>query len=457
MRAATFQSVMAQTFRTVLLLIFLVSGGPVILGSSAAQVQQAQVFSGAGTAVLGSSMTPENTERLAFEKARASALRKFGTYVRSENVLSTTETSRGIEEISRARISVLAAGEAQLVGGSKTVHREMKGEAVVYHVEARFEIEPNGFEETLRAYLETEGDAPMNRTVRDAARTQQRLQEIDPESAGDGEVESLLSQAESAYEQVSGAVESLNGAAARSKIGRERRRRKNALLRYMHAVKEQGHPRDVVSMRLSRSDIQDHGSEVELTYQARLNPSSGEAGRLTSTCRQTRPTWAPDDSKDNGIIGRPATDGWLQQIFEDSYLDFEVQKPILLYMLDSGGDVLLVVAKTSKGMMSSPDLRVQYGHCSEDNLVQTRLWDREWEVRIPTRYLGQIGSVALAVSREDYRELAGKNGFKAIDRGVYAQGAGNAVALSRFTYSRTRFEAFVGKYMRRVRSAGSAP
>lgn len=418
---------------------------------------EAQIFSGTGTAVLGSSMTPQNTKRLAFEKSRAAALRKFGVYVRAEKTLSTAETSRGIEEISRSQISVLAAGEAKLISGSKTVRREMQDEAVVYHVDARFEIEPDGFEETLRAYLEAEQESPIGRTVQDAARAQQRLQEIDPESAGDREIEALLSRTESAYEQVAGAVGALNGAAARSKIARERRRRKNALLRHMQTVKEQGHPRDLTSIDLSRSGVQDHGIEVELTYQARLTPSDAEAGRIASACKQTRPIWAPDDSDDNGVVGRPATDGWLRQIFSGGYLDFEIQKPILLYMLDQAGDVLLIVARTSEGMMSSPELLAQYGHCSEEDLIQTRLWDKEWKVRIPTRYLSQIRSVALAVSRADYREVAGKNGFEAVERGVYARGAGDAVALGRFTYSRAQFEAFVGEYMKQVRSVEPSP
>lgn len=432
MRAATYQA-----FSAAVLLALFVPARP---------SAHAQVFPGTGTAVLGSRMTPENTERLAFEKARASALRKFGTYVRSEKTLSTTETPEGIEEISRARISVLAAGEAQLVDGSKTVRREMNGEAVVYHVEARFKIEPNGFEETLRAYLETGGDSPMGRTVQDAARAQQRLREIDPESAGDAEIKTLLSRTESAYQRVAGAVESLDGAAARSAIARERRRRKNALLRYMRALKERGHPRNLISLRLSRSDIEDHGSEVKFTYRAGLNPA-GEARELTSTCRETRATWAPDES----------TDGWLQEIFNGNYYDFEIWKPILLYMLDRDGNVLLIVAKTSKGMMDSPSLRLEYGHCSQDNLIHTRIWDDKWEVRIPTRYLDRIHSAALAVSREDYQEVAGKNGFESVDSGIYARGAGSAVPLSRFTYSHAQFEAFIDEHVGRVKSAGSAP
>ena len=51
-----------------------------------------QIVSGEGRAVLGSSMTPEETKRLSFEKARQSALQKFGAHVRSSQVLKSASS-----------------------------------------------------------------------------------------------------------------------------------------------------------------------------------------------------------------------------------------------------------------------------------------------------------------------------------------------------------------------------
>lgn len=80
---------------------------------------QTQTYSGSATAVLGSSMTPQGTKELAFEKARQHALKKFGTHVLSEEKLASIETPKGIKEISTKRIVALAAGEARLRGGDR--------------------------------------------------------------------------------------------------------------------------------------------------------------------------------------------------------------------------------------------------------------------------------------------------------------------------------------------------
>lgn len=415
----------------------------------------AQTVTGRGKAVMGSSMTPSGTKQLAFEKARQSALETFGAQVLSETSVSTLETPRGVEEISKSRIAVLAAGETQLVEGSKSVARQMTKNAVVYRVEASFRIEPTDVTETLKAYLQTGRDAPLRRSVTDAVHLQQRLSEVGPDIEGE-EVRTLLNRTQSAYEQVAAAAEDLRGGEVRSQIARQRRRRKNALLRFFRVVKNQGHPGDVLEFGLSRSGLQDEGTAVQFTYNTEFSLGPG-ARAVTSACRETRPTWAPDDSKDNGVIGRPATDGWLKQIFGDTYLDFEVTGPLLLYMLDGAGHVRLIVAKTSGGMMSPPKFRIEYGDCDPDGMVDPRLWEDTWEFQVPTRLVGQIEQVALAFSKWDYDEIAGKHGFRAVERGIYARGEGQDVGLETFTYGRSEFENYVDKYATKVKQMGSAP
>jgi ribosomal protein L21 len=412
---------------------------------------RAQTFSGTATAVLGSSMTPQETRQLAFEKARQNALQKFGTYVVSEERLARMEIPEGIKEVSTKQIWALAAGETRLVDGSKQVQKTVSGTAIVYQVSADFEIEPTGVENALRAYLERGRDSPLGRSVEDAVRLQKKVTDLEVEGTDAERVRRLLTHTEEAYEQVSAAVEGLDGSSVQSKLAQQRRKRKIALLRYLRKVKGYGHPRDLLRLSVSQAEIQDNGDEVTFTYKARSSITE-YAQKVVAACRQTRPTWAPDNSRDNGVIGRPATDGWLKQVFEDSYLDFEVERPLIFYMLDEAGDVLLIIAKTSEGMMSSPSLEFNYGHCEADHLISSRLWSDEWELEVPTEYLSRVESVVLATSTSEYREIAERNGFRAIERGMYERGQGRPVPVRRFVYARKEFTAFVNKYIQKVTS-----
>lgn len=429
--------------------------GATVLAGPLFPEARAQTFTGQGRAVMGSSMTPSGTKALAFEKARQSALETFGAQVLSRKSVSTLETPRDVKEVTKSKIAVLAAGETHLVEGSKSVTREMTESAVLYRVRAEFRIEPTDVTETLKAYLQTGQDAPLRRLVSDAVRLQRRLTEVGPETDSK-EVRRLIGRAKDAYKQVAAATEEMRGGKVWSQIARQRRRRKNALLRFFRVVKQQGHPRHMLEFSLSRAGVQDEGDRVRFTYATEVSRGEG-VGAISSACRETRPTWAPDDSKANGIIGRPATDGWLKQIFGDTYLDFEVTGPALLYMLDGTGHVRLIVAKTSGGIMSPPKFRIEYGHCAPYGMIDHRLWEDTWEFQVPTRLVGQIEQVALAFSKWDYDEITGKHGFRAVERGIYARGKGQDVGLETFTYGRSEFVNYVGKYATKVKQMGSAP
>jgi hypothetical protein len=434
-----------------LFLVLTIASNLVLLPGGA----KAQVYAGEGTAVMGSAMTPSSTKELAFEKARQSALETFGARVVSEHTIASIETPRGIQELSKRRISVLAAGETSLVEGSKTVQREMTDEALLYRVTARFRIEPTDFEETLRAYLQTGPDAPLRQSLQDATTLQQKLTQVGPD-AEDEEVRRLIKRTQHTYEQVAAAVDNIDGSSVRSKIARQRRRRKNALLRFFRGVREHGHPQDLLRLSLSRVGIEDEGRRVRFTYQTGL-ALTRHARKIMSLCRETRPTWAPDDSRDNGVIGGPATDGWLQQIFEDGYLDFEVTGPFVLYMLDGAGHVRLVVAKATKGMMSPPSVRFQYGGCDQNTFLHTRIWANTWEFNVPTRLVGEIERAVLAVSTWDYREIAGRHGFRAVEQGIYTRGEGQSVGLEAFTYDRKQLNDYVDTHAEKVKQMPPAP
>lgn len=413
---------------------------------------RAQVFTGEGTAVLGSSMTPDGTRRLAFEKARQSALEKFGTHVVSKQTIATIQTPGGLEEVSRQRVSALAAGVTHLVEGSKTVRRSVTEAAIVYRVTARFKIEPTDFEETLRAYLETGRDSPLDRSVEDVIDVQERISTIDPEATRSEEIQDLLARTDRAYENVSVAVQQLDGRSIRSRLARERRRRTHALLRYLRVVNEHGYPPDLLRLNVARSNVQDQGRTVQLTYHAG-HALSRNAHDVLSACRETRPTWAPDDDSD----GSPSTDGWLEQTLGGTRRDFSVWGPILLYLLDGDGNVLLVVAKTSKGMMSPPSVQFTYGACARDRFFDTRLWSDAWTFRVPTRLLREAQQVVLALSKPEYRDVAGRHDFRAVERGIYASRPGQNVGLDRFLYPRDPFESLLDAYAEKAQAAASTP
>lgn len=428
--------------RAALVVATLLTGTFLAFGVSATR---AQTFSGRGTAVLGSSMTPEGTKQLAFEKARQDALKKFGTHVVSEEKLKSIETPEGIREVSKERIVALAAGKTQLVAGSRQTKKTVSGKAIVYEVRADFKIESSGIEEALRAYLKRGDDSPLGRSVSDAVRLQEQVTDLNVKNSDAETVRRLLANTEEAYKQVSVAIEGLDGESVESELAKQRKKRKTALLRYMRTVKRHGYPRTLVEHSISRSEIQDNGDEITFTYKADA-AFTKNVQKISAACKQTRPIWAPDNSRDNGVVGRPATDGWLKQVFEGSYLDFKVERPILMYMLDGSGDVLLLISTSSSTMTFN------YGHCDTNNLISARLWEEEWEFSVPTRYLGRISSVVLAVSKSDYREIAKRNGFRAVENGIYGRGQGRAVPVDRFLYSRKAFRDFVNGYAKKVQS-----
>lgn len=404
-----------------------------------------QVYSGNGRAVLGTDMTPEDTEALAFEKARQAALEKFGAHVRSEQTLERVETPDGAREMSTNRIAVLAAGTASVVEGSKDVRRRATDETVVYEVRADFRIEPTDFEKTLEAYQNVGGDSRLKQSVRTAVDLQEELTQVESGTEGP-EVRRLLSQTKSSYDAISAAVRDLDGSGLRSDIAKKRQRRKNALLRYMQAAKEHGYPGDLLSFTLSEPEVRDQGDKIEFTYEADYSweePSQD----VTSTCSRTRPTWWPNEK---GRVSR-GWDGWIDQIFE-ARSPFSIENPVLLYMLDENDNVLLIVAKASKGMMSSPEMRFSYVRCSTDRLLHARLWPDEWEFQIPTEYVDEISSVAMMISSQEYQEIAHQSGFQQIERGIWAREGGRPVSVERFAYSREAFEDFVDSHAETVKS-----
>jgi len=433
------------------LLAVLALGASLLFGGLSG-IAKAQVYSGEGTAVMGTSMTPEGTQALAFEKARQTALEKFGARVVSEQTVTTVETPSGIDEISTSAVQVLAAGATQLVEGSKTVDRTLTENAVRYRVSARFRIEPTDFGRTVRAYLTTGTDAPLRSSVQDAARLQRQLMQTDTGEAD--AVRTLLSRTEEAYQQVSAAVQNTAGEAARSNIDRQRRRRANALLRYLRAVKTHGYPGDLLQFDLSGPEVQDEGDLARLTYE--VDYTYDASGDLLSSCRDTRPVWARSNRSGRRADG-PDLDGWAERLLGEGGTGFEVAKESLLFLI---GDNERVVAIKNPGGL----FEFKYARCSAEQFLEESLWSNwsdEREILLPIQHLSDVERAVLALSTRKYEEIARRHGFEALGRGrgmsdLYVQAEGADVGLDAFTYSRRQFRADMNKHADAVKEMTSS-
>lgn len=381
---------------------------PAFEHATVAPAARAQTYSGSATAVLGSSMTPQGTKQLAFEKARQNALKKFGTHVLSKEKLTSIDTPAGIREVSTKRIVALAAGETQLVDGSKQVQKTVSGEAIVYEVSATFKIEPTDFENTLRAYGNVGSDSRLRRSVETAVQLQEKLEQIDASESEEPEVTRLLSQTKGSYETISSAARELNGRSLRSKIAKQRHQHKTALLRYLNVVKKHGHPSDLIRLQLSKPKVKDQGNKIQFTYKTDYRMSR-HAQKVTSACRQTETQRQSDE--------------WIAEVFEDDYLGLEMSA--LIYLLDENKNVLAVVGEMHR---AGTELGINYTSCQKGNLAGTRLWEDKWEFQVPIQYVDEISSVTMRLSKEDqYWRIAKENGFKYTDGGVWVRGGGRPV------------------------------
>jgi len=432
--------VMRKLSLALTLILFLVSGPSAGFGWS-------QVYSGEGRAVLGSSMTPKDTKDLAFEKARQSALEKFGAFVRSEQKLVQVETPEGVREMSENRIAVLAAGNASLVKDSKEVHRVPTEETIIYKVTAEFRIEPTNFGETLRAYQNVNEDSRLKRTVDTALELQEEIIEIDVSVAEHSEVRRLLSQTKGSYDAISGAVRAIDGSGIRSDITKQRRQRKNALLRYIQDVREYGYPGDLVELQLSEPEIEDQGDMIQFTYESNYELSS-QAQEVISSCRQTRPIWWPDEE---GKVSR-GRDGWINQFF-DAESEFYLEQPLALYLLDENKNVILIVGK---GGSFEREIELDYKSCSDGRFLTTDRWSDKWEFEVPTEYVSDIEGVVFMISYVDYEEIAQRSGFEQVQSNmgirVWGRSSDRPVSMDRFVYSRQDFKDFAASQAEKAKA-----
>jgi hypothetical protein len=405
-------------------------------------------FSGTGTATMGSEMTPSATKKLAFEFARKAALEQFGTHVVARQSVSSAEAADEVRQMSETRISALATGEARLVPGSKKISRQVTEHAIVYTVRAKFEIDATKFRETLEAYAsEQERSAQLRDAVEDVVDVQERLAEFEESNTGVREVESLLDRAKTAYTNMKGAIKGVDGQSVLSKISDQRQKRKSALLDYLTSVRDIGIPYDLVKVKSRDTDFVDKGEAVKIKHTVEYQKSE-QARTLQSVCDQTRQTWAP---RVEGTAARRHT-GWMQSIFENRLREFELELPILLFLLDRDDKVLGVVTGTSSGMMAPPSVEFAYGRCSVVDLPAKGRFEEEavqkWEATLPRSVLAKTSKIAVFLSVENYRTQL--SALKRIGSNRFVR-PGHTISRQSLQYSKDDFTRMVGSYIEKVK------
>jgi hypothetical protein len=264
-----------------------------------------------------------------------------------------------------------------------------------------------------------------------------------------------VSRTQDVYEQITAATENFDGAAARSKISRQRRRRLNALLRYLNAVRHHGYPGDLVDLHLSGPSMQDEGELVTLTY--KIGYSFSGSGTLASACRESRPVWA-DRPAHQRTDDPPSLDGWFEKVFPQGEDGFQVAKTLLIFLVDQDGRV---VALSNPGGV----FEFKYARCSTEQFLEVNLlnWQRmEKDIHLPTSDLASVDRAVIALATRKYERIAQRNGYAGLDRGLglydlYVRRSGPGVPVGRFAYSREEFNSFVDTYATTVKKMNPFP
>jgi len=401
-------------------------------------------FSGTGTATMGSEMTPSSTKELAFEYARKAALEQFGTHVVSRHSVSEVESSSKVQQVGETRIGALATGEARLVPGSKEINREVTEHAIVYHVRAEFDIDATKFRETLEAYAsEGQRSEQLRNAVEGVIDVQERLSSLKTQGKEVEDVGSLLSKADRAYAAVKGATQDIKGSSLIEEMAVNRRKKKNALLRYIETVREHGHPHDLLNLSIVEKSITDYGGSAKLEYEVEYTKSrSTEIVR--SKCRTTKRVWADEGST-----------RWMKPIFKDQLDDFVIEVPVTLYLIDDGGRIIAFVDDPS-------ELTIDYGSCDPVVLPSDGLYDEDgvvsWEAKVPKKQLQRAQEIGVLISSKMYKtkldsfiqsgqDPAGEG--VPVDRMYVAPGKG--VSVPSVQYSRAEFLELVNSYSNKLK------
>lgn len=387
---------------------------------------QSGTYEGTGQAVMGSNMTPSETEQLAFEKARSNALRKFGQEVRSAKALQMASSEAGSVETLEEKIAVLAAGDASLVDGSKDVEREPTEAAVRYRVTARFQIDPPNFERTLKAYQNAGRGSDLKKSITTTLSLQDRMMQVDKD-ADPGEVRTLLRSTKKLYDTVAAYGRDVDGEGAEKEKERKTRRRKNAVAGYLSVILESGFPGDVMEAKVRRPEREGTEGLVEVEYPTRLKARNFK--ELKSACRQGARKW--ERQRENVEEQLPT-----------------LEKKVRLFLLDGSGDVVIVLDKRFAQQGRGPVLQIEYGKCTPHHMFDHYNFDGRgpadqeatWKFKIPSSWVRAIDRAVLGLAKDNYEDIAKENGYSLRRRSQWAQPRNGAISIDAFLYTREDFQ-----------------
>lgn len=387
---------------------------------------QSGVYEGAGEAIMGSNMTPDETEQLAFEKARRNALQKFGAEVRSAKALQRASSSAGSAETLEEKIAVIAAGNTSLVGGSKNVEREPTEAAVRYTVTARFQIDPPNFERTLKAYQNAGRSSDLRESISTTLDLQDRMTQVEGD-AGPQEVSELLQKTKKLYDAVAAYGREVDPGATEKETDQKTRRRMNAVARYFSVILESGFPGDVMNARVRRPETRGTEGKIEVDYRTRLKARNFQP--LKSSCSQGASVWERQEERVSEQLPT-------------------LEKKVRLFLLDENGDVVMIMDKKNQREGRGPILKIDYGSCSPRHMFDHYNFDGlgssdqeiTWKLYLPTSWYREIEEVVLGFAKDDYEEVAKENGYELSDGYVWAQPHQGAISIDAFLYTREDFQ-----------------
>lgn len=270
----------------------LLFGAVLLLGITAAPAlgQGMEIYSGEGTAILGTGMTMEQTQRLALEAARREALQKFGSYVRSEETLRRFSGESVDRETFVQETEVLSASVIRLKKGTKEVTRKTEGSTLRFVVRAEFEVDKSTFNERVRQYQNTSGESRVRQLVDRSVRLESKIQK----SEDTEERQRLTGERLKLRKQIRQSLQRLDGSQALTDIGSQRDRRRQALRRHLRFVKDNLHPYSIAEVvPQSEPKVTDQGKYVELkaSYKVHLKKDPEWALAIGDTLRTLTRSW----------------------------------------------------------------------------------------------------------------------------------------------------------------------
>lgn len=252
--------------------------------------QQMKTYSGEGTAILGTGMTMEETQKLALEAARRNALQKFGSYVRSEETLRRFSGERGDRETFVQETEVISASVIRLKEGSKEVTRRTKGKTLQFVVRAEFEINENKFTKRVEQYRSAPEESKVRQLVDRGVRLESKIREAE----GTEELQRLTGERLELRRQIQQSLQRLDGSQALTDIGSQRDQRRRAAKQHLRFIKNNLHPYSIAKVvPQSEPRVTDQGKyvEVKARYKVRLKKGPEWASAIGDTLRALTQRW----------------------------------------------------------------------------------------------------------------------------------------------------------------------